>query len=181
MGFSSVSIKGKYLYTIPWVTDNDVNAADPLVHGNRIFISSNYGVGCALIEIKGRGPKLVWKSAKMHSHFNSFIYLDGYIYGNAGDVFSRRGAFRCLEFETWKEMWGENLGFGSLIATQRTFIILNDRGDIFIAEATPASYREITRAKSVLGSTCWTPPTFCRGRIYLRNSRGDLVSLDVNS
>jgi outer membrane protein assembly factor BamB len=171
---------GKQLWSFPWVTGHDVNAADPLVHGNRIFISSNYGVGCALIEIQEKGPKLVWKNDKMNSHFSSFIYLDGYIYGNDGTASYRRGTFRCLEFETGKEMWGENLGFGSLIATRDTLILFNDRGNLFIAEATPASYREISRAESVLGSTCWTPPVLCRGRIYLRNSRGDLVCIDVS-
>jgi outer membrane protein assembly factor BamB len=171
---------GKQLWSFPWVTGHDVNAADPLVHGNRIFISSNYGVGCALIELQEKGPKLVWKNDKMNSHFSSFIYLDGYIYGNDGTASYRRGTFRCLEFETGKEMWGENLGFGSLIATRDTLILFNDRGNLFIAEATPASYREISRAESVLGSTCWTPPVLCRGRIYLRNSRGDLVCIDVS-
>jgi len=171
---------GKQAWSYPWVTGNDVNAADPLVFEDRVFISSNYGAGSALLDISGRQPKLLWKNGSVNSHFSSFVLIDGYIYGNDGFAGRRSGAFRCLDVETGRVMWSESLGFGSLIAADGKLILLTERGDLHIAEATPSGYREISRARSILSSSCWTPPVLCDGRIYLRNHRGELVCLDVS-
>ena len=40
---------GSLLWRHPWKTDYGVNAADPIISGNTVFISSGYGTGCALI------------------------------------------------------------------------------------------------------------------------------------
>jgi len=170
---------GRKAWSYPWITSYDANAADPLVHDNRVFISSNYGSGCALLDINGRKPKLIWKNKNINSHFSSFILIDGYIYGNDGFAGSSRGVFRCVDIETGKEMWGKGLGFGSLIAADNKLILLNEKGNLFIAKATPSSYQEISSAPAVLSRTCWTPPVLCEGMIYCRNHRGDLVCIDV--
>ena len=174
------ALTGMQTWSYPWVTDNDVNAADPLVFDDRVFISSNYGAGSALIDLSGRQPKLLWKNPSMNSHFSSFVLIDGYIYGNDGFAGRRNGVFRCLDAGTGREIWSESLGFGSLIAADGKLILLTERGDLYIAEATPSGYREISRGRSILSSSCWTPPVLCDGRIYLRNHRGELVCLDVS-
>jgi outer membrane protein assembly factor BamB len=171
---------GRQAWSYPWVTGNDVNAADPLVFDDRVFISSNYGSGSALLDISGRQPKLLWRNASMNSHFSSFVMIDGCIYGNDGFAGRRSGVFRCLDAETGRETWSEDLGFGSLIAADGKLILLTEQGDLHIALATPTGYREIARARSILSSSCWTPPVLCDGRIYLRNHRGELVCLDMS-
>ena len=171
---------GKQAWSYPWATYNGINAADPLVFGSRVFISSNYGAGSALLDISGSQPRLVWRNRSMNSHFSSFLLIDGYIYGNDGFAGRRNGVFRCLDAETGREMWSEDLGFGSLIAADGKLILLTEQGDLYIAKATPSSYQEISRARSILPSNCWTPPVLCNGRIYLRNHRGDLVCVDAS-
>jgi outer membrane protein assembly factor BamB len=171
---------GKQVWSYPWRTRYDVNAADPLVFGNKIFISSNYGSGCALLEINDGKPQLVWKNRNMNSHFSSFIHIDGYIYGFDGHAGSSKGYFRTLDIKTGNVVWEEQLGFGSLIAVNKNLIILNSRGDLFITQATPLSYREVSSASAVLSRTCWTPPAYSKGRIYLRNNLGELICIDVS-
>jgi outer membrane protein assembly factor BamB len=170
---------GKVAWSYTWITGNDVNAADPLVFEDRVFISSNYGAGSALLDISGRQPKLLWRNPDMNSHFSSFVLMDGYIYGNDGFAGRRNGVFRCLDAHTGRDMWSERLGFGSLIAADGKLILLTEQGDLHVAEATPAGYRQIASARSVISSSCWTPPVLSGGKIYLRNHRGDLVCLDV--
>lgn len=170
---------GKEAWSYPWITRNNVNAADPVVFENKVFISSNYGAGCALLDISDHKPKLIWKNYKINSHFSAFILIDGYIYGNDGVAGSNRGVFRCLDIETGKEMWKKDLGFGSLIAADGKLILFNEKGNLFIVKATPSSYQEISSAQGVLSRTCWTPPVLCEGMIYCRNNRGDLVCIDV--
>ncbi len=107
---------GELLWSYRWRTDFDVNAADPVVVGNRVFISSGYGTGSALLEMSKKGsPRLIWKNNTLRSHFPSIIYLDGYLYGNDGQSYSSKNMLICLDFETGEQKWASRLGFGSLI------------------------------------------------------------------
>jgi hypothetical protein len=56
---------------------------------------------------------------------------------------------------------------------------MSDKGELLVADPTPAEFRVISRAQ-VLGGKCWTVPTLANGRIYCRNAKGDLVCLDLS-
>jgi outer membrane protein assembly factor BamB len=170
---------GSAIWSFPWKTDYDVNAADPVVIGNRIFISSGYETGCALVEPDGTKARAVWGNGLIASHFSSLVRMGGHIYGNDGSALTGRGVFRCLDIEKGKESWGTNLGLGSLCAAGDKLILLTAKGDLHVVEASPISYRVISSASGVLSSKCWTPPVFCRGRIYVRNHNGDTACVDV--
>ncbi len=58
-------------------------------------------------------------------------------------------------------------------------IFLNEKGDLFIAEATQSGYQEISSAKGVLSGICWTPPVFWNGGLICRNQQGDLIYIDL--
>ena len=62
-GLSVIDRKtGKGLSSFPWETSYDVNAATPVVvEGNRLFISSGYGTGCAMVKAVGRELKELWR------------------------------------------------------------------------------------------------------------------------
>ncbi|MBN1698871.1 MAG: PQQ-like beta-propeller repeat protein [Spirochaetales bacterium] len=167
---------GKLLWSYPWSTSYNVNAADPLYIDGKVFIASDYGNGCALLSVTSSKPQLVYKNDKMKSHFNSFVYHDGYLYGNDGSP--GKGTFRCLEFSSGKEMWSKNLGFGALIAANGYLVLFTERGYLHIAELTHTSYKEVAKAR-VLTGTCWTPPVLAHGKMYCRNSRGNIVCIDV--
>ena len=44
---------GSTLWSYPWETKYDTNAADPILIGDKVFISSGYDRGCALLQING--------------------------------------------------------------------------------------------------------------------------------
>ena len=170
---------GAELWSFPWQTESDVNAADPLVIGNTVFVSSAYGHGCALYDVGGARPREVWKSVAFQSHFSSFVTMDGYIYGVDGDARqSGTGTLRCLDARTGREAWSSRTGFGSLIAVGKRLIVLNSAGVIITAEATPSAYRELARGP-LPRNQYWTPPAFSRGTLYVRNLEGDLFAIDM--
>src|SRR6185295_9969903 len=70
----------------PWMTQYDVNAADPLYFDGKLFITSGYEHGCALLDLSGKNVKQLWENQNMRGHFASPIYLDGYIYGVDGQT-----------------------------------------------------------------------------------------------
>ena len=163
---------GKELYRFPWKTAHDVNAATPIVSGDKVFISSGYNTGCALLQITKDNPVL-WKNRNMRNHFNASVLYDGHIYG------FDEAELKCLDGATGEEVWSQRgLGKGSLMAADGKLIVLSERGELVIAQASPDRFQELSRAQ-ILGGKCWTMPVLSGGRVYARNADGDLVCVDV--
>ena len=88
---------------------------------------------------------------------------------------------KCMDFQTGNVKWSQKgLGKSSLMIADGKLIIMTEKGDLAIAEASSESYKEIARAK-VLSGLCWTVPVLSNGKIYCRSHEGDLVCLDVKS
>lgn len=169
---------GRKLWQHPWETRYDVNAADTVVSGNKVFISSGYGRGCALLDTTTGGPRVAWEHKQMRNHFSTSILHEGHLYGIDGNA--GKGTLRCLDFGTGKERWSKDLGFGSLILAGTKLVVLNEKGMLFIAEATPSGYKEFSSGQVLKKKVCWTPPALCRGMIFCRNSPGTVVCVNVS-
>ncbi len=169
---------GRELWYKEWETRYNVNAADPIISGTKMFISSGYKRGSTLVDFSGKKPRIVWETKSMSNMFSSSVLLDGHIYGIDGNA--GRGTLRCLVFDTGAEKWSKNLDFGSLIVVDRKLIVLNEKGTLFIAEAVPTGYKQISEGKILKKKVCWTAPVFAYGKIYCRNQPGTLVCVDVS-
>lgn len=93
-----------------------VNAARPLVIGNKIFLSVAYKQGSALLEVNddSKSYKVLWRNRRnMLAHWSTPIHVDGYIYGFSGRH-EREGAFRCIDLKTGKVQWSTNGFAGDL-------------------------------------------------------------------
>lgn len=168
---------GAKLWSFPWKTSYDVNAADPIVSEGRMFISSGYNNAGAVIDISGPAPREVWKNKTMKNHFSTCVLVKGFLYGFDGNTGG--GHLKCVDFATGAEKWSQDIGFGSLSAAGDHLIALNENGDLFIVKASPGKYEEVSSARNVLEKTCWTAPVLCRGVLYCRNSKGTLVALNL--
>jgi len=172
-----------------WDTFANENSADPLVIGNRFFISSAYDTGCALVELTKDGLKKVWQNKNLSNLFTSSVYLNGHIFGI--DELRRRNSLRCLDPKTGDIKWSEKMDFSSLIAIGDQLLVLTERGELKLVEATAEAYRETASVKiaaqarnAASGSSnrayWWTNPVLANGRLYIRSDQGDLVCLDVS-
>lgn len=165
---------GKELSIHPWRTDWNVNAAIPIVSRDKVFISSGYNVGCALLQMDGNNLSVVWQNKNMRNQLNSCVLWEGHLYG-----FDDK-QLRCLDWETGDVKWTKKgLGKGSLMIADGKLIIMSDKGQLVIAEASPDSFNELASAK-VLSGLCWTVPVLSGGKIYCRSHPGVLVCLDVS-
>ncbi len=174
----SVTPDGRVLWKRPWKTAYDVNAATPIfVPPNRLFLSSGYATGGALLQIEHDGEETalreVWSNGRMRNQFSSSVYQEGYLYG------FDNATFKCLDATTGEEKWAvrEGLGHGSLLLAEGHLYVLGDRGKLMLVEATPEAFRSKGEVE-VLDGKCWTMPTLADGRLYLRNEE-ELVALDV--
>ena len=173
-GLAAVAVDtGQLAWSFAWKTRNKINVADPIVLGNRIFISSYYGKGCALLEIRDRQVYQVWRNKKMYNHFSSSVYIDGFIYGFSGH------RLKCLDFNTGKVQWAQRgLGEGSLCAASNTLIVLSEKGKLVIVDASAEKYSPIASAQIFRAKT-WTVPVLANGLLYARNAQGNVMCLDL--
>jgi outer membrane protein assembly factor BamB len=170
---------GKEIWRMKWLTQYGVNAADPIPYGDRIFISSGYGKGAALIKpVAGGEPEVVWKNRVLRTQLNPAVLVGKYLYGVDGDT-TDKASLKCVEIETGKEVWAEaNFGSGGVMVADNKLIALAARGELMIAPVTPEGFKPIARAQ-VLGGKSWTAPVLANGLVYCRNSRGDIVAVDL--
>ncbi|MHC4951639.1 MAG: outer membrane protein assembly factor BamB family protein, partial [Planctomycetota bacterium] len=90
---------GTVLWSYSWQTEHDVNAADPIIFDKKVFITSGYGHGCALIDISTAEPALVWENENMRSQMSGPVLIDGYLYGMDDDQLA------CVNWKTGEQMW----------------------------------------------------------------------------
>ena len=172
---------GKLLWHFPWVTDYDVNSADPVVSGNLMFLSSGYGKGGGVIRFGGGKAETVWFNTEVRAHFTSPIGIGGYVYGIDGQGGDKDSRLKCLDLKTGKVVWQSPASStGTIIAADGKLLWLTGAGELVVVDATPEAYKERARAQ-VTGGKCWTAPVLSNGRVYLRNAKGDVTCVDVKA
>jgi outer membrane protein assembly factor BamB len=171
----AVKIKdGKELWRFPWKTQYDVNAPTPILSGSKVFISSGYNHGGGVFDISQQPPKEIWNNKNMRNHMASSILWKGHLYG------IDENQLRCLDFDTGEVKWTDKVsGKGALMIADGKLIVLSERGELLVAEASPAAFKPISRAQ-VVGGKCWAAPVLANGKIYCRTGPGDVVCVDVS-
>ena len=165
---------GAQIATHEWKTQYDVNAASPvIVDSERIFISSGYGHGAAMLAFSGESLELLWEIKGMRNQMSTSIAVGKHFYGFDDKV------LKCIDMEAGKEAWSaRGLGMGALSAAGDRLIVMSEDGEIVVVKADPAGYAELAREKVVDGGVCWTMPILVGNKIYARNSLGHLVCRD---
>jgi len=169
---------GAMLWSYPWDTDMGINVSQPImVDRNRFFISSGYGKGAALVEVKGSGNSFtastIWENKNMKNKFNSSVLHNGYIYG------LDEGILVCLDVNTGERKWKEGrYGYGQIVLAGNHLILTSDQGDLALVKASPDKYTEVARFPAVAGQT-WNYPAIASGKLLVRNSN-EMAAFDIS-
>ncbi|MXX76937.1 MAG: PQQ-binding-like beta-propeller repeat protein [Holophagales bacterium] len=166
-------------WSTPWATMNGINAAQPLqVAPNRIFVSSGYGHGAAVLEVDAApeantaSVKEIWFNNRMKNTFSTSVFHDGYVYG------LDNGILACVDAETGDRMWkGGRYGHGQLLLASGHLLITTERGQLVLVRATPESHQEVAALPAVSGRT-WNNPAIAEGILLVRNDR-EAVAFDI--
>jgi outer membrane protein assembly factor BamB len=169
---------GAVVWSFPWETSYNVNAADPVLIGNKLFIASGYNRGCCMLDLSSGNPRKLWENKAICAHFSTPVYLNSYIFGVSGNT--GKGSLVCLDPKSGKTKWSQKTGFGSLMAADGKLIVLTERGTLMVVKASTSSYQSIAETATKLKKTCWTHPVLCNGVIYCRNDKGLLLAVDVS-
>ena len=155
-----------------------VNAATPLVVGDLIFVSAEYGPGAAVMRVEGSKLTDLWASDEvLTNHYATSVYRDGFLYGFHGRQ-EFGPSFRAVEFRTGKVRWSQDqFKAGSVTLAGDRLLIMRETGELILAPASPDSFKPIARAQ-VLPATVRAFPALAGGLLYVRNEK-TLVCLDL--
>jgi outer membrane protein assembly factor BamB len=175
-GLSSLRIAdGKKLWDFAWKTSYDVNASTPVVLGDKVFISSGYNTGCAMIQISGNKPVQLWKNKNLRSHMATAVYRDGVLYG------FDENELRAIDVKTGAVKWSEGrYGKGSLQMVGDQLLVFGDKGLLALVEVKPDAFKEVASAQILGGKSTWIVPVLSNGLIYARSGE-TLVALNAGA
>lgn len=168
---------GKMAWFFPWKTQHNVNAADPVISGRQMLITSGYGRGAALIDFSGTTPVAVWENKSMESQMSGPVLIDGFLYGIDDNQLA------CVDWKTGEQKWVESsVKKGAVCAVGDKLLALHESGTLSIVQASPEGCKILGSAKLFDGK-CWTMPIFANGRIYgrdmIKGQPGTLVCVDM--
>jgi outer membrane protein assembly factor BamB len=141
-----------------------------VVPGNRLLVSSGYGVGSELLRIQADAEgELVatrlWKSNRLKAKFTNLVYRDGDIYGLDD------GIMTCLDAASGEQKWKEGrYGHGQEILAGDVLLVGAESGEIILLDPSPQAPRELTRFSALKGKT-WNPPALAGPYLVVRNDK----------
>ena len=160
-----------------WRTDRRGETATiptPIVDGDRIYVTSGYGVGCNLFEVVRQDGTFkvreVYKSKDMVNHHGGVVKVGDHLYG-----YSDGKGWVCQEFATGETVWREKsrLGKGSIAYADGKLFLRDEggKGTVVLIEATPKGWSELGRFDQPNRSNenSWAHPAISDGRLYLRD------------
>jgi outer membrane protein assembly factor BamB len=154
------------------------NVATPVVQGNRIFYTSAYDTGGALLELRpqngGLAAEELYFTREMKNHHGGVVLVDDTLYGFNDAILA------AVDFATGRPLWRHrSVGKGAVIYADNRLYLLGENHEMGLAEVSPAGYQERGRFSIAdEGWPSWAHPVVSGGRLYVRN-QGTVTAYDI--
>lgn len=156
-----------------------VNAASPVVMGDRVFLSASYGTGAVLLHLNGFAALPVWQGdTQISAHYASLVHHRDMLFGFHGRVDFPAGAeLRAIDAKTGEALWQmDPIRSGTLLLVNDSLFVLTEEGELFVAPVSSREFKPILRTQ-VVGKETRANAAFAHG-IYYARGKGKLVALD---
>ncbi len=156
---------GELLWRYNGAANGTANVATPIFHDNHVFVSSDYGTGCALLKLSADGAEEVYFNRDMRNHYSSSVLLDGVLYGYSGRILT------AMNFKTGEVLWKDrSVGKGQVIFADGKLYLYSEDGVLGMARAAPEGYRELARHEIGRGDfRTWALPVVSGGKLIVRD------------
>jgi outer membrane protein assembly factor BamB len=171
---------GKLMWRYGNVANGTANITTPVYADGKVFFTSAYGTGGALLGLRAAGEENraqeIYFTSNMQNHHGGVVLVDGYLYGFSNSILT------CMEFTSGKVMWRDrSVGKGSVAYADGHLYILSENNVVGLVEASPTGYREKGRfSVPDQGWSSWAHPVVSGGRLYIRNQE-IVASYDVRA
>jgi outer membrane protein assembly factor BamB len=145
----------------------------PIYADHHVYVTSGYGVGCNLFEVRKAGERFtarqVYARSEIANHHGGVIKVGDHVYG-----YSDTGGWVCQEFKSGQTVWkNKGVGKGALAYADGHLYCRSEsgKGAVALVVATPEGYVEKGRFDQPdrSGENSWAHPVVAGGRLYLRD------------
>jgi outer membrane protein assembly factor BamB len=171
---------GKLMWHYARAANNVANIATPVFSDNKVFYTSAYDTGGALLGLTAQNGEVkaseIYFTRDMKNHHGGVVLVDGYLYGFNDSILT------CLDFATGKMMWRDrSVGKGAVTYAEGNLYIQGENNTVGLAEASPKGYTEKGRFQIAdQGLPSWAHPVVSGGRLYVRNQE-TLAAYDIRA
>jgi outer membrane protein assembly factor BamB len=157
---------------------SSVNAASPIIAGDLLFVSAEYGPGAGVFKVGDGTLTPVWASDEaLSTHYATAVQRDGILYGYHGRQ-EFGPSLRAVELQTGKVRWNvDQFRAGSVTLARDRLVLVRESGELVLAPASPDAFTPLARAQ-ILPGTVRALPALSDGFLYVRNDR-TLICLDL--
>jgi outer membrane protein assembly factor BamB len=149
-----------------------VNAAIPLLHEDKVFLTASYGVGGALIDLKHPQEPLWSNDESLSSQYSTPVLHHGFLYGVHGREDIPPAHLRCVEWNTGKVLWSrDGFGVAHVIRIANELLLTTIEGECVIVACDSEGYRELARHRLTTATTR-ALPAFSNGQLFVRSNQG---------
>ena len=148
-----------------------VNAASPLIIGDRLFLSASYGIGAVMTRLSPNGLQIVWaKQETLASQYNSAVHHDGHLYGIDGREDAGAASLQCVAADSGDVAWSQT-GFGTanLILVGTRILAIHSDGRLTLLQASPDRF-QVEQQSRLFPDTSRALPALSNGLLFARNS-----------
>lgn len=161
---------GQVLWHHEWKVDNMARVVQPTqVDEYDFLIGTSFGYGTRRVKVMQDGDKWsseeVWTTRALKPYYNDQVLHRGHIYGFDNALLT------CIDAADGKQVWKER-GYGNgqilLLPDQNLLLVLSEKGEVALVEASPDGHKQLGRFQAIKGKT-WNHPVLVNGRLYVRN------------
>ena len=163
---------GALLWEHPHANNTRTNVSTPVWGANDLlFVSSAYSSVGRVLHLAREGDATevheVWTSRDLRVHVANAVRIGDTLYGSSGDF--GPSFFRAVDVKSGKVLWEDRtIGKASFINAGGRFVMLNEDGELILAEPASDGLKVLARAP-VLTKTAWTPPSMSGTIVYVRD------------
>lgn len=149
-----------------------VNAANPLVVKQHLFVTASYGIGAVSAKLTKQSAEQVWANDDTLSSQYSTPVSDGtLVFGIHGRQDVGSASLRCLDPMAGKVRWSENdFGTASLILADGKLLLLKTDGEFVLAKAQADRFVSLGRSR-LFTDTVRPLPALSNGYLYARDTK----------
>jgi outer membrane protein assembly factor BamB len=150
------------------------NVPSPVIVGDGlIFLCGDYNAGSMILKLAQKDNKIIAEPALrlgpeiFGSPQHTPIFYKGHIYG-----VNAKNELACLDLNgkvLWTSTSAHKFGRGPYIIADDLIYVMNDDGELTMAEATPIGYKPLAEARVLNGPDSWGPMAIVQGRLILRD------------
>ena len=154
---------GEELWRETWKIPGERISMPLVVGGDRLLVSAGYGVGSRLFRVGPAGLEELWESRRLKSKYAPIFYHRNTIFGLDD------GILVAIDPATGERRWKRGrYGHGQMILAGEDLLVLTEKGDVVLVEASPEEHRELARLPALSDKT-WNPPAISGRYLLVRN------------